>query len=162
MSINFFAAECTHRISNESFGLCDDQNNTRAHIDIHDETKWNAIVENKSNQTITFVAIDHCIPIYKENGDEDTCCDGMLLHINGIIFIELKNKRFDWIDEGVEQLKHTICLFKDNHDLSCYKNKRAYLANKKHPQYNHSHKEMMRHFKTKLGVFLLIMNEIII
>lgn len=160
MSINFFEAKCTREISCKSFGLCDDQNSKPVRIDICDKSKWNAIIENNNKQKITFIALDHCIPICRANGDADTCCDGLMLYEGGIIFIELKNKGSKWISEGVDQLMHTIKLFKENHDISCYKNKRAFLANKKHPRFQIGQEEKMKQFTKALGVRLHIVNKI--
>ena len=159
--INFFKLACKQHTTSDKFGIGDDPNQ-HAFIDDIDDFPWIAIVYNEKKKNIQFNAIDNCIEILRENGEEEKSCDGMLTYENNIDFIELKSKRQDWIQEGIEQLKTTIEIFDKNHYLKNYKRKRAFLANKKHPRFKHSHKEKMQKFKTKTGVRLIIENKILI
>ncbi|MCP9750204.1 hypothetical protein [Ferruginibacter sp. HRS2-29] len=161
MSINFYAAACQDLTNEILFGLCDDQNNTRAYIDTVDRNKWIAIVENESSIEITFTAIDNCITILRSNGDLDSRCDGMLTYTNNIIFVELKEIRTGgWISAGIDQLKHTISLYAANNILTDIRKRRAFLSNKKFPKFQYGHQEQMEQFKNEVNVRLIIHNTI--
>jgi len=161
MAINFFEHSCQETTEKERFGISDLQNGDPAYIN-HQvvEDEWIAKVDNGKKTKITFTAIDNCIEIYKPNGDMESRCDGMLTHSDNIDFIELKAVRRDWIEVGIAQLKRTIELFGTNHDLTVYTKRRAFLANKKHPQFKYSHKERMQEFKRNSGIRLIIHNKI--
>lgn len=160
MSINFFEIQCKSTTTTQHFGLCDAQNGSPAFIDEIEVGKWIAKIENLQAEELTFIAIDNCIPIYRENGDLESRCDAMITYINNIIFIELKEKERNWINDGVEQLKNSIILFKKHHSIEIYPKKRAVLANKKHPHFQHSHKEIMQQFKHDFDVRLIIHNTV--
>ena len=136
MSINFYEANCQKSINKPLFGLCDDQNNTPAYIDINDENNWIASIINPATKIILYTAIDNCIEIRRENGEMDNRCDCMLNYPENIIFVELKNKGSDWISEGINQIEVTITNFGKNHNLTVIKHKRAFVANKKHPNFH--------------------------
>lgn len=54
MSVNFFKAECQEPpLTDDIFGLCDDQNGTKAYSNINDSSKWIATVKNGSNKPIS-------------------------------------------------------------------------------------------------------------
>jgi hypothetical protein len=164
MSINFFDECCQSKTNKLKFGLCDDSllPQAPAYIDcdiINEQTKWIAIVENTNNIEITFTAIDNCIKIRRANGEMDNRCDGMLTYQNNIIFVELKERNYRnkiWIDEGDQQLRKTISVFVANYDLADYKSKKAYIANRKKPYFQYSHKDQMQKFRNDTGFRLII------
>ncbi|MFO5474970.1 MAG: hypothetical protein ACLBM2_13910 [Dolichospermum sp.] len=165
MSINFFDANCQSQTNQPKFGLCDDPppSENPAYININDSRKWIAIVENNQEINLIFTAIDKCIQILRSDGKMDNRCDGMLTYNNNIIFVELKERKYTnsvWIDEGENQLRKIISVFINNHDLQIFKSKKAYIANRKKPQFQYSHKERMQKFRNDTGFTLIIQNTI--
>lgn len=160
MSIDFFKADCQQHSKALEFGLCDNTDKTPAFISEENKEPWIAIIKNEAQKDITFTAIDNCISILRADGNMEKSCDGMLTHDDNIDFIELKEVRSDWIIGGIEQLKVTISIFSNHYDLNQYRKKRAFLANRKHPQFKFSHKEEMQRFKNETGVRLIIQNRI--
>lgn len=162
--INFFTEECqTENIMAERFGICDPGKGGKAFVDYNNEDSWVAIVENKSGEPINFTAIDNCVEIYREDGNMDNRCDAMITGAGHIIFIELKNQEKDWIQHAVdEQLQTTITHFRANHPIDHYRKRSAYACNKRHPQFQYSHMEMMNEFRRRNGVRLNIVNTIVI
>ena len=67
MSVNFFETDCKEDTRKEKqFGICDDQNGTKAYTNTTDSTKWIAIVKNVKEIDVSFTAIDNCIIVFKE------------------------------------------------------------------------------------------------
>ena len=131
-----------------------------AYKDEINKEKWIANVKNNNEINVTFTAIDNCITIYRKKGEKERSCDGMLTYTDNIVFVELKEKRKNWITDGTEQLEKTISKFAQNHNLMSIKKRRAFLSNKKHPLFKHSHKEEMQKFHKKFKVRLIINNTI--
>lgn len=160
---DFFKSTCQTKTNAALFGICDDNNHPEApaYLNDTDSKTWTAEVRNDKKIEVTFTAIDKCIPVLRENGDMESRIDGLLTYNNNnsnqLIFIELKIVSKDrWISPGIQQLENTIELFSAQNDLSSYKKRRAFLANKKHPKFKFSHKETMQAFKNKTGVRLII------
>jgi len=162
MKVNFFDKNCQEQTDAPAFGLCDDQNLSKAYINTDDKSKWVAVVKNENQQQVMFTAIDNCITIKRDNGDMERRCDGMLTYDDEIVFVELKEMTADWIQDATEQVRETIRVFSESNDLSRFRKKRAFLCNKKHPQFKISHQEMMQQFRNKTGVRLIIHNAIVI
>ncbi|MFH1005262.1 MAG: hypothetical protein V1781_07195 [Bacteroidota bacterium] len=156
MSVNFFQNNCQNNTTDTSFGLCDDENGTPAFIDSENKNQWIGVVENNKAIEIIFTAIDNCIPILRDDGNMDNRCDGMLTYTDNIVFVELKNQRKNWITDAVNQIETTIKHFIANHDLSNYRHKRAFVANKKHPQFNFAIHEKSQIFYSQYKVRLNI------
>lgn len=138
MSINFFETDCKESSRNEKqFGICDDQNGTKAYTDIADDTKWIAKVTNNNEIDISFTAIDNCIIVYKAGTkDKESSCDGMLTFTESLFLVELKEKGVGgWISDAKGQLENTIKLISENHDLSKFRYKKAFACNRKHPNF---------------------------
>lgn len=157
--IDFFKSTCQTKTKAALFGICDDNNQPEApaYLNDTDSNTWSAEVHNDKKIEVTFTAIDKCIPVFRANGDMESRIDGLLTYnSNRLIFIELKIVRENWIPDGIQQLENTIELFSAQNDLSSYKKRRAFLANKKHPRFKFSHKETMQTFKNKTGVRLII------
>jgi Rps23 Pro-64 3,4-dihydroxylase Tpa1-like proline 4-hydroxylase len=138
--------------------------NSPAYIDINvsnEETKWIAIVENNDEIEVIFTAIDNCIKINRKDGKMNSRCDGMIIYQNHIIFVELKERSYRnsvWIEEAEQQLKNIIYLFLENNNIANYQSKKAYIANRKKPDYQFSRKEIMQKFRNETGFILLIQN----
>jgi hypothetical protein len=138
MSVNFFETDCKESSRNEKqFGICDDQDGTKAYTDIADNTKWIAKVTNDNDIDISFAAIDNCIIVYKTGTKEkESSCDGMLIFSESLYLVELKKQnKGGWISDAKEQLENTIRLISENHDLSNFRYKKAYACNRKHPNF---------------------------
>jgi len=167
MGINFFKEE--EIITENNFGICDEEADvtikTPAYVDKdpHNKHKWIATVTNNSQKHIGFIAVDNNIEIKRENGDMENRCDAMLHNEDYIIFVELKDKRDNWIRDAVEQqLLTTINIFKSCHDISKFRHRLAYVCNKKHPCFATSHKEDIQKFKNEHDVRLIIGSDIVL
>ncbi len=147
MSINFFEAKCQSITRESLFGLCDDEDGSPAYLDYSNKAKWNAKVNNTvPPREMVFTAIDNCVEMFRENGEMENRCDGVLTYGDNIIFVELKNKGSNWISEGMRQLEVTIRVFDNSNGLSNYRHKRAFVANKKHPHFHKIDVEKKRKF----------------
>ena len=138
MSLNFFKDDCQHElIALNSFGLCDNQNGTRAFPDTNLANKdslWIAEVKNDNNLDIVFTAIDKCV-LHDHEHEGRGRCDGMLTTTNHLYLVELKNQESPWQRHAIEQLDSTIQFLFDNHDLSQYKKRKAFASNKKRDKF---------------------------
>ncbi|MCH7402784.1 hypothetical protein ACFOUP_05675 [Belliella kenyensis] len=137
MSVNFFNTICIEESRREKlFGICDDQNTSKAYTDNTDNTKWIAKVTNIKEIDITFTAIDNCIIVFNEDTEEqESSCDGMLTFNDSLFLVELKIQEKNWIPKAKSQLENTIKLISENHDLSNYRFKKAFACNRKHPNF---------------------------
>lgn len=166
MSVDFFTNTCQETPTTElSFGICDDQNNTRAYLDFTISSKLVAEIENPNLQSIVFTAIDYCIDLLRPDGTRDNHCDGMLTYSDSIVFVELKERKGKagtWIPHGEKQLRAVISHFENNHDINIYSSKRAFLSNNKKPFAHSFQGNRIRRFKLDTGIDLFIMNKIII
>jgi len=138
MSLNFFESKCRESSRQDKlFGICDDQNGTKAYTNVSDKTKWIAKVNNDNDLAISFTAIDNCIIVLKEGTkDKESTCDGMLTFSNALYLIELKKQGTGgWLSDAKSQLENTIKLLNSKHNLEEYKYKKAYACNKKHPNF---------------------------
>lgn len=136
--MNFFETNCKESSRKEKqFGICDDQDGTKAYTDTADNTKWIAKVTNTNEINISFTPIDYCIIMYKEETKEkESSCDGMLTFAQSLYLVELKEKGAGgWISEAKRQLENTIKLISENHDISNFRYKKAFACNRKHPNF---------------------------
>ena len=131
MSLNFFKSDCQYPpIRLNTFGLCDNQNGTKAYPDNSNLETWIAEVKNDSNLEIVFTAIDKCVlqdNEYKGRGR----CDGMLTTDIHLYLVELKNQDPPWQSHAIDQLESTIQFLIEKHDISKYKKRKAFACNKK-------------------------------
>lgn len=156
MSVNFFGTECTEPPRLDLiFGICDNQDGTKAFSSINNDDHWIATVKNVSAHEVTFTAIDNCIKILKAGTkDKEKSCDGMLTFKDSLYLMELKEKGTGgWISIAKEQLENTIKLISENHDLENYKYKKAYACNKKHPSFTIIEASERRSFFKRTGGF---------
>ena len=138
MSVNFFETDCKEESRNEKqFGICDDQNGTKAYTDLANSTNWIAKVKNDNEIDVSFTAIDNCIIVFKEGTrDKESSCDGMLTFAQSLYLVELKKQGTGgWISDAKGQLENTIKLISENHDLSNFRYKKAFACNRKHPSF---------------------------
>jgi hypothetical protein len=140
MSVNFNEVNCQTNSSRKTFGLCDDPPpaNNPAYIDEANGANWIAVVENDSQQPITFTAIDNCIEILRPDGKMKQRCDGMLTYQSTVIFVELKDRNAQgnaWVEDAIPQLKSSIKSFEDTVMADHYNKKLAYISNKQHPKF---------------------------
>lgn len=121
-------------------------------------------VHNPSSHCIMFLPVDHNVDIRKEGSkDLDSTCD-YLLTVNGkeqIIFGEIKTGRRSWAGEGMEQVKHTIEIFRANHDLAQWGQCRAYVSNYRHWRARTSTRCIQEAFRYETGgIRLYIQNDV--
>lgn len=162
MSIDFFNVKCQEPTLNaDLFGLCDDQDGTKAYTNSDDPIKWIATVKNINKETIVFTAIDKCI-IQDDELYGIGRCDCMLNTDNHIYFVELKDQAKGWISNAIEQLESTIQLFSTNHNIKQYKHKKAFACNKNRKHFQEIDNELNLRFFRKYGVRLDVQSEIII
>jgi len=167
MPINFFETRCQTSTNEIRFGLCDDPPppNNPAYIDFSNRAKWIAEVSNPNAETVVFTAIDSCIEILRLDGTHESRCDGMLTYKNVIVFVELKERRGNrnaWIAKADAQLRNTIRNFANNHDLSVFSTKIAYVANSLRPNMQNFKIERKQKFKDDTGFILKIQTDIAI
>jgi hypothetical protein len=156
MNVNFFQVQCQDTTTNTLFGICDNQNGSPAFIDATNQSIWIAKVINSSAISVTLIAVDNCITILRNDGSMDMRCDAILAYPDNIIFLELKNQLKHWITDAVEQLETTIINFRDSHDISIFRHKKAFAANKKHPQFSYGNNERRQRFFSEYRVRLNI------
>ncbi len=166
MAVDFFQEKCQIRnIREKRFGICDEEDTnvkTPAYIETRDESKWIAIVKNETENAIHFTAVDNCVVITRPDGNMENRCDAILRCGDHIVFVELKDQQKDWITHAVdEQLQNTIDHFKENHNIQAYKYRRAFVCNRKHPNFKTSYKDKMNTFYKKNGIRLNLMQEIV-
>ncbi len=145
--MNFFDPECQESARKDvKFGLCDDQNGTKAYTNTDNPSRWIATVQNDSRVELIFTAIDNCV-IRGDEECERERCDGMLTSSEHIYFVELKNQKKDgWAIKAISQLESTILFFMANHDISKFKYKKAFACNKRHRPFTVVNNEVSKRF----------------
>lgn len=153
MRVDFFNNTCIEGIrKDKQFGICDEQNGTKAYTDKDNQEKWIASVNNESSKEVTFTAIDNCMKITKPGSKKlESTCDGMLSFDQGVYFVELKDQQKYWIPQAKSQLKNTIRLFLENHPDCKKKFRKAFACNKKHPSYRVIESEEQKRFFAQFG-----------
>ena len=157
---NFVEAERNDTIS----GLVDSRDGSMAYSTTEDRESWVAEVENRSNKWFRFVPIDYnpAFDLRRESGDMVSKCGGMIIYDNdrSLAFVELKDVRIGAAADAWAQLESTIVLFHENHDHRNFHRRFAYVANKRHPHFNYSHKTTSQEFYNRLHFRLLEQNRI--
>jgi len=162
MSINFFEAKCQEEpLNNNEFGLCDDQNGTKAYTNLTNPEKWIATVNNYRQLNLIFTAVDKCV-IKDNEFVERGRCDGMLTSPEHIYFIELKDQDKGWRSDAISQLESTIEFFIENHDIEKYKHKKAFACNKNRKHFQEIDNEFNLRFFRKYKVRIDIQAEILV
>jgi hypothetical protein len=165
MIIDFFKTTCQTVTNEQRFGICDDEDinvKTPAYINTDNESKWIAVVLNEGSKEVIFTAIDNCIDIFRENGDMESRCDVMLTCADSLILVELKNKASDWKSSGIDQIEATLIRLIENQGVYYYsfKKRKAYVANKRHPNFQVVENATMKKFSTKYKIWLDIQGTI--
>jgi len=168
-NIDFFDEEYSREVcSRPEFGICDGDNeqNQPSYLSLEAENKtdWGAVVKNKKGKTTHFLPVDNNIPMLKSDGNQEKRCDGILYILEekekSIHFIELKERTDKqsktWRKDGIKQLISTIDIFSMNHNIQDYKRRRAYVCNRKKPDYAYSNREELENFRKKYNVSLYI------
>ena len=132
------------------FGLCDDQNSTRAYVDTVDPQKWVATVENPSLKAVTFTAIDKCV---MQDVDEPGRgrCDCMLTTENLLYLVELKEQEPPWRQHALNQLESTIRFLLEHHDISRFRHKKAFACNKSRQVFATIDNDLQLRFRREYG-----------
>jgi hypothetical protein len=162
MSVNFFDEKCLTKTDAGLFGIYDSTDLSQATLDFTQASKWVCSVQNEAGLMLEFRAIDHCVVILREDGNQEKSCDAMLTYSENIVFIELKEKAKHWKEEGIIQLEQTIKEFVIHHELSDFKYKRAFVANRKHPNFQVINNETAKKFWDKYRVRLNVQANIVI
>ena len=162
MSLDFFRAGCQHpSISINSFGLCDDQNGTKAYPDTRNPDNWIAEVKNDNNLEIVFTAIDKCVLHDNEHLGRGRC-DGMLTTEIHLYLVELKDQRSRWQQQAIDQLDSTIQFLMEYHDISQYKKRKAFASNKKRDKFVVIDNEFNKSFYNRTKFRIDIQTEIVV
>ncbi|MFW9605201.1 MAG: hypothetical protein ACMV0I_01320 [Pseudomonas sp.] len=149
--MDFFKKDCqSGPFSQQQFGLCDDQNTTRACVSLSTPENWVATVKNPEHKLVTFTAIDKCV-IQDNHEPSRGRCDAMLTTEDLLYLIELKDKRADWKQQAIEQLASTIEFLREQHDLSAFRHKKAFACNKRQKPFVTLDNELMLQFRRKYG-----------
>ena len=92
----------------------------------------------------------------------DSRCDVMLTCTDSLILVELKNKASDWKSSGIDQIEATLIRLIENHGAYYYsfKKRKAYVANKRHPNFQIVENATMRRFSTEYKIWLDIQGTI--
>ena len=160
MSINFLDEKCLVITQADRFGIRDGVDSQPAYLVFDGSEKWVAIVTNPDNIQVNFHAVDDCVEMLRESGDNESRCDAILTYPENIVFVELKESQKGATTGGIRQLRSTIALFSANHDLNDFRKRRAFFANRKHPTFNYSRKEEIQRFYQEIRVRLVLHNEI--
>ncbi len=163
--IDFFNNNCKENIrTDEEFGICDNQDGTKAYSAKNNSENWIAIVKNSNQKEIIFTAIDNCIQVYKQGTrDLESSCDGMLSFEDSLYLVELKKQGTGgWLPKAIRQLQNTIALIIKNNDISDIKYKKAFACNKKHPYFQVIESERKKRFYDTTGFRIDAQNEIVV
>ena len=141
------------------FGLVDD--GLLARSTTSNESSWVAVVKNRQWKSVQFVPVDHNIQIF-EDGNERSMCDGMLYDMDKswLAFVEMKEQIGEWMRAARLQLESTIAIFKKSHNAEEFRYRFAYAANRKHPHFQFSQKQVMQEFYNQNKFRLLFQNNI--
>lgn len=166
MSVNFFLAKCQNVTSEKIFGLRDHALRRPAYIDFLGANRkhWIAVIINKQQYDVRFVAVDHCIPFPRLNNKKVKRSDGALFYNSTAVFVELKERsnQRKWLSVGEAQLKNTIRHFEASDASVLYPIKRAYIANRKLPRFNKANTRRSEDFFEETGYVLRVQNSIVL
>ncbi|MCX6250633.1 MAG: hypothetical protein NTX61_07770 [Bacteroidetes bacterium] len=162
MSVNFFREDYKEPpLNNALFGLCDDQNGTKAYTKLNESHTWIATVKNSKRIPVVFTSIDKCVINDNEYPGRGRC-DGMLTFSDSIYFVELKDMRSGWLSDAKQQLVSTIKFFIEAHGLHRYKHKKAFACNRRHRHFQEIDNEENLSFFRTYGVRIDVQAEILV
>ena len=160
--MNFYDAKYQTSVNAVSFGICYGDDASAAYVDVQNEDRWIAVVENKESADLIFTAIDKGIIKNNDHPDRGRC-DGMITRNQELLyFVELKDQNKKWMTPAIEQLESTILFFIEYHDISSYRYKKAFACNRAHPHFNVIDNESNLKFFRKYGVRLDIQAKIVV
>jgi hypothetical protein len=84
MSVNFFDEKCLTKTDAGLFGIYDSTDLSQATLDFTQASKWVCSVQNEAGLMLEFRAIDHCVVILREDGNQEKSCDAMLTYSENI------------------------------------------------------------------------------
>ena len=154
--VNFLARE--YRLepvrNEEKIGICDPDGERPAYTtsDENSPDKWVDTIKNAGNVNIQFIPVDKNIVYYRDDGQKESSCDGMILYNEdtSVCFVELKDVRTaGWLADAISQLTKTITVFNQNHDYRGFSCRTAYAANCHHPNFQNSCRELLQEFRSK-------------
>jgi hypothetical protein len=153
--------------SEEVIGICDPEGEKPAYTttDAKCSDKWIATIKNSRRAEIQFVPVDKNILMFRDNGEIESSCDGMILYDGdrSLCFIELKDVRTaGWMSEAIEQLRSTIEIFNKNHDYRDFSDRSAYAANCHHPNFHNSCREKLQEFRSRTHFRLMPQANVVI
>lgn len=120
---------------------------------------------NDNHKIIWFLPVDHNVEIKKENStDDESVCDYIFTvnDIEQIVFGEIKNRKKQWINDGISQLGNTIEIFKSNHDILQWNSRRAFVSNRFFPHHRQCTITREEQFRDKYKVRLYVQNSIVV
>jgi hypothetical protein len=154
MKVNFLALE--HRREPEKndveLGVCDPDGELYAYTTTDKDCgdKWCATIKNLSHKHFVFVAVDKNIPILKDDGTQESRCDGMIYvpATRELSFVELKDYHVGgYLSSAEKQLRNTLKYFLANHNYKDFHNRKAYACNPRHPQFAFSARQQINEFR---------------
>ncbi len=140
--------------NDELVGVCDPAGEIPAYstADKNSPDKWVATIQNPESKVFQFVPVDKNIVYYREDGQKESSCDGMILYNEdtSVCFVELKDVRTaGWLADAISQLTKTITVFNQSHDYRKFSDRTAYAANCHHPHFQNSCRELLQEFRSK-------------
>ena len=162
MEVNFFAYQEAVPTKKE-FAICDDQNQEPVHIENVGDTEHQVVVISNNRTDYYFIAVDHNIPLKREDGSDDKICDAMLLTNETVCFVEIKCWRASgWIQKALEQIATTITHFNKMHPTDKHRFRDAYICNwkRRNVLLKESNKELKSTFYQNYKTHLYIDNTI--
>jgi hypothetical protein len=101
MNIDFLHNACREPERSDScFGLCDDEQGKAAYSDPDNIDRWIATVHNPHTVALTFTPVDKCLMQDADFPGRERC-DGILTSHEHLYFVELKNQKSSWIQQGI-------------------------------------------------------------
>lgn len=156
--INFFKTSCSFETTeSDRFGIHDElDNNTKAYLVFDSQKTWTLEVLNSKRKSIEFYPIDNCLKIYKENSNnKESTCDGMLKYESHLMFVELTESSHKSVEDCINQIKSTICLFQVHHPDLVFTKKSAVVSNLARPTSTISHERCLD-FREETGFGLSV------
>lgn len=162
MSLEFLNSPCKEQPKTDAlFGICDNQDSTKAYTDIEHPEKWIATVKNIHAMEVHFIAVDKCV--LTDNEFEGVGrCDGILYTQQHLYFVELKDQASSWITDAIKQLESTIELFRETHNIDDFQHKKAFACNRQHRRFQEIDNETNLIFFRKHKVRLDVQAEVLI
>lgn len=151
-TIDFFNTDCSCFVNKPKFYIIDEEKQPPepAKVILNEESSYNCKVINNDQEQILFSPLDNVIKLVNDDGTQAKCCD-VLLEVNQklIVFIELKNRKKASLafNKAVEQLKETISHFRRYYKIENWKQRKAYIANRRQPSCSSSMHEKFTKFK---------------